>query len=75
MPRISQADGLSKFQRYRASRRAGGMQLLRVWVPDPRAPGFRDEARRQASILRTAPEETDALGFIEAAADWDDAVP
>jgi len=45
------------------------MKLLRVWVPDPQAPGFREEAHRQALLLRNAPEERDALEFIEAAAD------
>jgi len=39
MPRATPNDGLDKFQRYRANRRAGGMKLLRVWVPDPHAPG------------------------------------
>lgn len=63
-------DGLDKFRRYRAVRRARGMKLLRVWVPDPHAPGFREEAERQASLLRGAPEEREALDFIEAAADW-----
>ena len=73
MPRAARADGLDKFQRYRASRRASGMKLLRVWVPDPHAPGFREEARRQAMLLRGAPEESEALDFIRAAADWGDA--
>ncbi|MGH7048556.1 MAG: antitoxin MazE family protein [Stellaceae bacterium] len=62
-------DGLDKFRRYRATRRAGGMRLVRVWVPDPQAPGFREEANRQASLLRGAPEELEALDFIEAAVD------
>ena len=73
MPRAVRTDGLDKFQRYRASQRASGMKLLRVWVPDPHAPGFRDEARRQALVLRGAPEEADALAFIEAAMAWNDA--
>lgn len=73
MPRVAPQDGLDKFRRYRASRRASGMRLLRVWVPDPRASGFREEARRQAMLLRGAPEEREALSFIEAAGDWDDA--
>ena len=73
VPRLARTDGLDKFQRYRASRRASGMKLLRVWVPDPRAPGFQDEAHRQALVLRGALEEADALDFIEAAASWDDA--
>lgn len=71
MPRPARTDGLDKFQRYRSTRRAAGMKLLRVWVPDPRAPGFREEAERQAALLRGAAEERDALAFIEAAAQWD----
>jgi hypothetical protein len=72
MPRAARNDGLDKFQRYRATRRARGMKLLRVWVPDPLAPGFREEARRQALLLRNAPEEREALDFIAATADLGD---
>jgi hypothetical protein len=50
-------DGLDEFQRSRATRRARGMKLLQVLVPDPRAPGFRDEAHRQALLLRGNREE------------------
>jgi hypothetical protein len=70
MPRPASKDGLDKFQRYRAMRKANGMKLLRLWVPDPSAPGFREEAVRQAQLLRGRPEEQEALDFIEAAADW-----
>ena len=69
MPRTAAQDGLDKFSRYRASRRAQGLKLLRVWVPDPAAPGFRQEAGRQAAFLRCAPEQAEALDFIEAEAD------
>ena len=72
MPRAARNDGLDKFQRYRATRRSRGMKLLRVWVPDPLAPGFREEARRQALLLRNAPEEREALDFIAATADLGD---
>jgi len=71
MVRPASDDGLDKFRRYRAARKANGMKLLRVWVPDPAAPGFREEALRQANLLRGRPEEGEALDFIEAAADWD----
>lgn len=74
MPRMASRDGLDKFTRYRANRRARGMRLLRVWLPDPRLPGFREEARRQAALLRSAPEEIEILQFLDAAAadieDW-----
>jgi hypothetical protein len=45
------------------------LKLLRVTVPNPRAPGFQEEAHRQALLVRGAPEETEALDFVEAAAD------
>jgi hypothetical protein len=61
-----------KFQRYRASRKARGLKLLRVWTVDPHAPGFAEEARRQALLLRGSPEEVEALAFIESAADFGD---
>jgi Protein of unknown function (DUF3018) len=72
MPRPARTDGLDKFRRYRATRHARGMKLLRIWVPDPHASGFREEAERQAKLLRSASEEREALDFIEAAADAGD---
>jgi hypothetical protein len=71
MPRPAKQDGLDKFRRLRANRRARGMKLVRIWVPDPKAPGFAEEARRQAALLRGAAEEQEALDFIEAAMDTD----
>lgn len=70
MPRPSPRDGLNKFQRHRASRRAQGFKLVRVWVTDPQAVGFSEEAHRQAKLLQNAPEESEALAYIEGAADW-----
>ena len=72
MPEVVAPDGLNKFQRYRARKHRKGMKLLRVWMPDPAAPGFAAEARRQAALLRGAPEEREALDFIESAADFED---
>ena len=46
------------------------MKLLRVWVPDPRLPEFASEARRQGELLSGAPEEAEALLFIESAFEW-----
>jgi hypothetical protein len=69
MPRPASTDGPDKFQRYRTTQCSRGMRLLRGWVLDPRAPGFQEQAHRQALLLRGAPEESEALDFIEAAAD------
>jgi hypothetical protein len=72
MPRSKTAarDGRSKFQRYRESKRAKGMRLLRIWVPDPRSPEFAREAERQAGLLCGRAEEQEALNFIESAFEW-----
>jgi hypothetical protein len=67
MPRIAPKDGHDKFSRYRASKRSQGLKLVRLWVPDPEAPGFRAEAERQAALLRGAAEEREVMDFIEAA--------
>ncbi|MFL5230137.1 MAG: antitoxin MazE family protein [Microvirga sp.] len=66
MPRAARHE--SKSARYRQNKRRQGMKLLRIWVPDPNAPGFAEEVRRQAALLRGAPEQEEALDFIEAAA-------
>ena len=60
----------SKFSRYRAARKAEGLKLLRMWTPDPKSPGFRADINRQIATLYGAPEEREALNFIEAAGDW-----
>jgi hypothetical protein len=46
------------------------MKLVRIWVPDLSAPGFKQEAARQAALSKGAPEEAEALDFIAAAFDW-----
>lgn len=72
MPDQATTDGVDKHKRYRMNQKAKGRRLLRIWVPDTRTPEFQAEARRQALLLRGAPEEADALDFIEAVADIDD---
>ncbi len=67
MPRATRTDSPDKFQRHRARRKAAGMKLVRVWVPDPTSPEFVANAQREAEVLRGAPEEEEALDFIEAA--------
>ena len=59
-----------KFSRYRAAQKARGLKLLRIWTPDPSAPGFEADIERQVKALRGAPEEAEALDLIAAAGDW-----
>jgi len=67
MPRAARTDTAEKSRRYREGRKAAGMKLVRIWVPDPRSPAFAAMAEREAASLRGAPEEQEALDFIEAA--------
>lgn len=66
MPRPAAKDDQSKYARYRASKKRQGLKLLRIWVPDVNAPGFKEEAARQAAGLHGQPEEIEALAFIDA---------
>ena len=55
-----------KVRRHRARLRARGLRPLQVWVPDTRAPGFAEEARRQAlAVARSEHAEADQA-FIDA---------
>ena len=71
MTRERPDDGMTRLQRHRDAKRRKGMKLVRIWVPDSNAPGFKNEAERQASLLRGAPEELEALRFIESVG-WPD---
>ena len=70
MARRALKDGVDKHKRFRATQRAKGLRLVRIWLPDPRAPEFQAEARRQAALIRGTPEDIEALDFIEAAGDF-----
>ncbi|MCJ2089828.1 antitoxin MazE family protein [Methylobacterium sp. E-005] len=70
MPQTKPREGSPKNVRYRRVPQRDGMKLIRLWVPDPARPDFIEEAARQAAILRGAPEEAEALDFIESAFDW-----
>lgn len=50
---------------HRAEMRRKGMKLLQIWVPDPSAPGFAQEARRQSRVVSEAPDHDDWMDFIE----------
>jgi hypothetical protein len=67
MARATRDDGPGGFRRRRTDRKAAGMKLVPIWVPDPNSPEFAAAAQREAEVLRGAPEEQEALDFIEAA--------
>jgi hypothetical protein len=70
MPRQGLMDGTNKRTEQQIHRKRRGVRQLRMWLPDTSTPEFQAEARRQAALLRAAPEEAEALDFIEKVGDF-----
>jgi hypothetical protein len=66
MTKPAPRDKDNKFARYRNRKRAQGLKLVRLWVPDPEAPGFQEEIDRQLALLKDALEQKEILDFFEA---------
>jgi hypothetical protein len=63
---------------HRAELRKRGLRPIQIWVPDTRAPGFAEEARRQSRLVDADDEFEDVMGFIERNSAWpegDDDIP
>jgi len=57
---------LDKVRRYRENMRRQGLRPLQIWVPDTRAPGFDEEARRQCRLIAESEQEKDDQAFVDA---------
>lgn len=55
---------------YRSRQRAAGFKSVQIWVPDPKAPGFAEECRRQSLVAANDPEEMRDLEMLAEIADW-----
>ncbi|MFI5013977.1 MAG: antitoxin MazE family protein [Hyphomicrobiales bacterium] len=54
--------------------RAAGLRPVRIWVPDPQAPGFAEKCRRQALAVATSDVAGDEImRFIEGVHQWPEA--
>jgi hypothetical protein len=51
--------------------RQQGLRPIQIWVPDVRAPGFRDEAHRQSLAVASSPHADEDQAFIDAVSDLD----
>jgi hypothetical protein len=72
MPKSAIKPSAKKMDNYRARMRRKGLRPIQIWVPDSRAPGFAEEARRQSLLASAHPSSREADEFIEAAADFGD---
>ena len=59
-----------KFRRYRARLKARGLRQIQLWVPDVTNPEFPRKIEQQLRRVERAPEDAEALDFIEQVADW-----
>jgi hypothetical protein len=67
--RRNDQDRIMARARVRAHRdrlRAEGLRPLQIWVPDTRAPGFVDEARRQSRLANESAQALDDQAFVDA---------
>ena len=55
----------SRVAAHRAQLRARGLRPIQIWVPDTRAPGFAEEARRQSLLIAAESNFDDMMDFIE----------
>ena len=67
-----------RVRKRRDALRAAGLRPVQIWVPDTRAPGFAEEARRQAALAAAADRASkEEMAFLDAAweewaGDWAD---
>jgi hypothetical protein len=66
MPQPKPDSPPSKFARYRASKRAKGKRLLRLWVLDPSAPEFAERMKEEAYRLAASEDEEEVMRWLEA---------
>ena len=59
----------AKVRDHRARLRAQGLRPVQLWLPDVRAPGFRDAARSQSRAVATSAHAADDQAFIDAISD------
>lgn len=55
---------------HRAKLREAGFKPVQIWVPDPEAPGFSAECRRQSLLAHEDPHNSDDLLAVAEIADW-----
>ncbi len=61
----TQSPGARRVQRRRDKLRAAGLRPVQIWVPDTSAPGFAEECRRQAKVIRDAGMSQEDLDWAE----------
>ncbi len=61
--------GAQRAARYRAAKRAQGLRLKQIWVPDLRDPKVREDIRRSVAEINRRDRANGTLEYIESLAD------
>lgn len=75
---MAASDVRKRVAAHRAELRKRGLRPIQIWVPDTRAPGFAEEARRQSLLVDADDEFDEVMDFIERNSAWpegDDDIP
>ncbi|TCV76366.1 DUF3018 family protein [Neorhizobium sp. R1-B] len=64
--------GRVKVREHRDRLRAQGLRPIQIWVPDVRAPSFRDQAHRQSEAVAASAHAHEDQAFIDAVSNWGD---
>jgi hypothetical protein len=57
--------GAQRAARFRAAKRAQGLRLKQLWVPDLRDPKVREEIRREVAEMNRRDRESGVMDYIE----------
>lgn len=61
-----------KVSEHRQRLRRQGLRPIQIWVPDVRAPSFKEQARRQSLAVAQSAQEHEDQAFVDSVSDWDD---
>lgn len=61
-----------RVQSHRNRLRSAGLKPVQIWVPDPKAPGFAEECKRQSRMALNDPHNLDDLNACIGIADWNE---
>ena len=59
-----------RVREHRARLREQGLRPVQIWVPDDRAPGFAEEAHRQARAVAASERAADDQAFVDSVSIW-----
>ncbi|WBV43519.1 antitoxin MazE family protein [Pseudoroseomonas cervicalis] len=69
---MAASDVRKRVAAHRAELRQRGLRPIQIWVPDTRAPGFAEEARRQSQLVAAEADFAETMDFIERVSAFDE---